>query len=338
MTAVAHIRQGGGAAIRCRSGPRSRAISAAAPAISTSSRPWSKAAKREEEAASVRGDPSSMTLLRPRGVEEALRLYAANPVAVPLAGGTDFMVAWNAGRVERTNDPGSLPSRALEAHHRDEERRSRRRSRHALGAPAPPGGFESGSRFSSRPAPPSAAGKSRPEALSAETSRTPLRRGTRFRRSPSTRPACVFEPRRNLGRFPSSTFSPASRRPRSRRASSSIRSRSTFPRSARAADLPQGGNPRGLGHLEDRRRRASLAFEATDGSGKSRFALGSMAPTVRRLRSVEALLAGKKPTSSLVEEAAALLERDVAPIDDLRSTRTYRLEVSRNLLRAFLRT
>jgi CO/xanthine dehydrogenase FAD-binding subunit len=38
-----------------------------------------------------------MTLLRPRSVEEALRLYAANPGAVPLAGGTDFMVAWNAG-------------------------------------------------------------------------------------------------------------------------------------------------------------------------------------------------------------------------------------------------
>jgi CO/xanthine dehydrogenase FAD-binding subunit len=61
-----------------------------------------------------------------------------------------------------------------------------------------------------------------------------------------------------------------------------------------------------------------------------------MAPTVRRLASVEALLAGKKPTSKLAEEAAELLEKDVSPIDDLRSTRAYRLEVSRNLLRAFL--
>jgi xanthine dehydrogenase iron-sulfur cluster and FAD-binding subunit A len=62
-----------------------------------------------------------------------------------------------------------------------------------------------------------------------------------------------------------------------------------------------------------------------------------MAPTVRRLGSVEALLAGKAPTPRIVEEAADLLEIDVSPIDDLRSTRAYRLEVSRNLLRAFLR-
>ncbi|MGH9389614.1 MAG: FAD binding domain-containing protein, partial [Vicinamibacteria bacterium] len=45
----------------------------------------------------MRGDAESMRLLRPRSVEEALRLYAASPHAVPLAGGTDFMVAWNAG-------------------------------------------------------------------------------------------------------------------------------------------------------------------------------------------------------------------------------------------------
>ncbi len=84
---------------------------------------------------------------------------------------------------------------------------------------------------------------------------------------------------------------------------------------------------------------AGLLWLSKDGRiQEARFALGSMAPTVRRLRSVEALLVGKKPTSSLAEEAAALLERDVAPIDDLRSTRTYRLEVSKNILRAFLRT
>jgi CO/xanthine dehydrogenase FAD-binding subunit len=63
-----------------------------------------------------------------------------------------------------------------------------------------------------------------------------------------------------------------------------------------------------------------------------------MAPTVRRLHSVESLLTEKRPTTRLVEEAADLLETDVAPIDDLRSTRAYRLEVSKNLLRAFLST
>lgn len=84
---------------------------------------------------------------------------------------------------------------------------------------------------------------------------------------------------------------------------------------------------------------AGLLWLGKDGRIRElRFALGSMAPTVRRLRSVESLLAGKKPTPSLVEEAALLLDGDVAPIDDLRSTRAYRLEVSKNLLRAFLRT
>ena len=45
----------------------------------------------------MRGDPESMKLLRPRHPAEALRLFARSPEAVPLAGGTDFMVAWNAG-------------------------------------------------------------------------------------------------------------------------------------------------------------------------------------------------------------------------------------------------
>jgi xanthine dehydrogenase iron-sulfur cluster and FAD-binding subunit A len=38
----------------------------------------------------------------------------------------------------------------------------------------------------------------------------------------------------------------------------------------------------------------------------------------------------------MVEEACALLERDVSPIDDFRSTAEYRLHISRNLLRSFL--
>jgi xanthine dehydrogenase iron-sulfur cluster and FAD-binding subunit A len=61
-----------------------------------------------------------------------------------------------------------------------------------------------------------------------------------------------------------------------------------------------------------------------------------MAPTVRRLHAAEAFLAGKRPEAKVVEEAVALLEKDVSPIDDLRSTREYRLAVSRSLFRDFL--
>jgi xanthine dehydrogenase iron-sulfur cluster and FAD-binding subunit A len=57
---------------------------------------------------------------------------------------------------------------------------------------------------------------------------------------------------------------------------------------------------------------------------------------VRRLPSVEAFVAGRRLTPAVVSEACALLARDVAPIDDVRSTAAYRLAVSRNLLFRFL--
>jgi len=67
-----------------------------------------------------------------------------------------------------------------------------------------------------------------------------------------------------------------------------------------------------------------------------RFALGSMAPTARRLTQAEAVVVGKKLSPALVDEACRLLDRDVSHIDDIRSTREYRLAVSRNILRRFL--
>jgi xanthine dehydrogenase iron-sulfur cluster and FAD-binding subunit A len=57
---------------------------------------------------------------------------------------------------------------------------------------------------------------------------------------------------------------------------------------------------------------------------------------VRRLASVESFVVGKRPTPAVIRTAVELLDRDISPIDDLRSTRDYRLEVSRNLLRSFL--
>ena len=65
-------------------------------------------------------------------------------------------------------------------------------------------------------------------------------------------------------------------------------------------------------------------------------ALGSMAPTVRRLRTAEAFVRGQRLTPPVVREAVALLSKDVSPIDDVRSNADYRLAVSRNLLLRFL--
>ncbi len=67
-----------------------------------------------------------------------------------------------------------------------------------------------------------------------------------------------------------------------------------------------------------------------------RLSFGSLAPTVRRLRAAEAFLKGRKLDAAAAEEAAKHLDADVSPIDDIRSTRDYRLAASRGLLARFL--
>jgi CO/xanthine dehydrogenase FAD-binding subunit len=68
----------------------------------------------------------------------------------------------------------------------------------------------------------------------------------------------------------------------------------------------------------------------------ARVALGSVAPTAIRCRGVEALLVGARVDAGLVQRARAALEKEIAPIDDIRSTREYRLRVTGNLLEEFL--
>ena len=67
-----------------------------------------------------------------------------------------------------------------------------------------------------------------------------------------------------------------------------------------------------------------------------RIALGSVAPTVVRCRETETLLRGRAPDAELLKESPDALARDVAPIDDVRSTARYRLRVAQNLLAEFL--
>jgi CO/xanthine dehydrogenase FAD-binding subunit len=67
-----------------------------------------------------------------------------------------------------------------------------------------------------------------------------------------------------------------------------------------------------------------------------RVAFGSVAPTVVRCRGVEDLLRGRRLDADAIDAAVAALPREIAPIDDVRSTARYRLRVSQNLLRAFL--
>lgn len=68
-----------------------------------------------------------------------------------------------------------------------------------------------------------------------------------------------------------------------------------------------------------------------------RLAWGSVAPVPVRAGSAEAALLGAPPSRGTAAAALAALERDIAPIDDIRSDRAYRLAVARNLLAQFLR-
>jgi len=64
-----------------------------------------------------------------------------------------------------------------------------------------------------------------------------------------------------------------------------------------------------------------------------RIAFGSVAPTVVRVPRTEAVLASE----GSIEEAQAALQTEIQPIDDLRSTAAYRRRVAANLLAAFWR-
>ena len=68
-----------------------------------------------------------------------------------------------------------------------------------------------------------------------------------------------------------------------------------------------------------------------------RIALGSVAPIPLRCRKTEAVLQGAMLDESAIEKARAALSREIVPIDDIRSTRNYRLKVSLNVLEEFLR-
>jgi CO/xanthine dehydrogenase FAD-binding subunit len=71
-----------------------------------------------------------------------------------------------------------------------------------------------------------------------------------------------------------------------------------------------------------------------------RVAIGSMAVTPLRLRRTEEVLLGQPLSAALhpalIREARQALEAEVAPIDDIRSSAAYRRQVAGNLLQEFL--
>ena len=66
-----------------------------------------------------------------------------------------------------------------------------------------------------------------------------------------------------------------------------------------------------------------------------RIALGSVAPTVLRAVETEKMLRGEKLSPAILRAAQEVLAREIAPIDDMRSTSRYRRRVAQNLLAEF---
>lgn len=74
--------------------------------------------------------------------------------------------------------------------------------------------------------------------------------------------------------------------------------------------------------------------------GEYRLAFGAVAPTPVRLKKTEELLSGKPLTEELICEAAKLARTEVSPIDDVRASKAYRLDVveviTRNSLKSLM--
>ena len=86
---------------------------------------------------------------------------------------------------------------------------------------------------------------------------------------------------------------------------------------------------------------SKVCFAATarideDTMADVRIVLGSIAPVPLRCVRTEDALRGVKLNRSSIDQAQAALTGEIVPIDDIRSTKDYRLKVSLNLLEDFL--
>lgn len=283
----------------------------------------------------MRGDARSMTLLRPRTPQEALAAYARDPKLVPLAGGTDLMVGWNMGRLNgrgmldltRVKEWRGIRVRqdgvelgALATHAEIRDHAAVRASFPLLAQACAVVGAEqiqNRGTIGGNLANASPAGDTFPSLAVYQA--VVRAAGPNGRRAIPVTEFFAGVKKSVLGpsELLESVFVPfAPKKP----------SRSLFRKvGTRAAQAISKTMFAGLLWLE------------RDGSvAEARLAFGSLAPTVKRLAAAESFLKGRLITAEAADRAAGLLESDCSPIDDIRSTRAYRLEASRRILRNFL--
>lgn len=282
----------------------------------------------------MRGDAKSTAVLSPRSAKEALASYAKVPDAVPFAGGTDLMVLWNLGlyngrtmldlsRVSEWRgieaDAAGVAIGALTTHAEILRHPVVKKEFPLLAqACATVGAAQIQNRgtLGGNIANASPAGDTFPPLAVYEA--VVRVAGPAGRRSVPLSDVFAGVKKTTLGKgeLIESVFLPYFKKP----------SRAKFRKvGTRAAQAISKTMFAGLLRLEGKR------------VAEARLAFGSLAPTVRRLKTVESYLAGRTLDDATVAEAASLLDRDVSPINDVRSTREYRLTVSRNILSSFLK-
>jgi xanthine dehydrogenase FAD-binding subunit len=276
-----------------------------------------------------------MTVLSPRSAAEAVRALAKNPGAVPLAGGTDLMVGWNMGLLNGR----TVVDLARVA---DWKKIAASKGSVRIGSLATHAQIQSHPVIRSR-------FPLLVEACSTVGAAQIQNRGTLGGNIANASPAGDTFPPLAVYEALVHCVGPAGRRVVSiHQIFAGVKKTSLKPGELiEAIELPFPAKPPTRGLFRKVGTRAAQSISKTmfagllwlrpDGTvADARLAFGSLAPTVKRLRSAEAFLHGKRLDETTVARAGDLIASDVSPIDDIRSTRAYRAAVSRNLLVRFL--
>ncbi len=103
--------------------------------------------------------------------------------------------------------------------------------------------------------------------------------------------------------------------------------------------IPYEANLQGSFHKASRRKDVDLSTVCASGvkiGDEYRLALGAVAPTPIRLPQVEKFLRGKEINQNTIKQALDLIDEEISPIDDVRSTKEFRTHLAKVLVQRCL--